>query len=46
MPASDFPIVDLSRFEAADAAGKAKLEADVDDICRTTGFLAISGQPA
>ena len=43
MPASDFPVVDLSRFEAADAAGKAKLGAEVDDICRTTGFLAVSG---
>jgi isopenicillin N synthase-like dioxygenase len=43
MPASDFPIVDLSRFDAADAVGRTKLGAEVDEICRATGFLAISG---
>jgi isopenicillin N synthase-like dioxygenase len=39
----DFPIFDLSRFAAADAAGKAALGREVDEICRTTGFLAIAG---
>jgi isopenicillin N synthase-like dioxygenase len=42
MPA-DFPVFDLSRFAAADAAGKAALGREVDEICRTTGFLAVSG---
>ena len=40
---TDFPIFDLSRFEQAGAAGRAALGAEVDEICRTTGFLAIIG---
>jgi isopenicillin N synthase-like dioxygenase len=43
MAASDFPIVDLSRFEAANTAGRAQFGVEVDGICRATGFLAISG---
>ena len=43
MSASPFPIFDLSRFEAADAAGRAALGEEVDRICRETGFLAVSG---
>lgn len=43
MPAAAFPVFDLSRFEAADTAGRAALGEDVDRICRETGFLAISG---
>ncbi|MEQ1955555.1 isopenicillin N synthase family dioxygenase [Mesorhizobium yinganensis] len=38
-----FPIFDLSRFEAAGLADRKALGAEVDAICRTTGFLAISG---
>ena len=43
MSTAPFPIFDLSRFEAADPAGKAILGQEVDHICRETGFLAISG---
>jgi isopenicillin N synthase-like dioxygenase len=39
---ADFPVFDLSRFERATAAGKPALGAEVDGICRDTGFLAIS----
>lgn len=40
---SDFPVFDLSAFARADADGRVKLGAQVDQICRTTGFLAVSG---
>ncbi|MFN3546321.1 MAG: isopenicillin N synthase family dioxygenase [Mesorhizobium sp.] len=40
---SDFPSFDLSRFEQASGGERARLGAEVDDICRSTGFLAISG---
>ncbi|MBX3531096.1 MAG: isopenicillin N synthase family oxygenase [Rhizobiaceae bacterium] len=40
---ADFPVFDLSRFERATAADKPALGAEVDRICRDTGFLAISG---
>lgn len=43
MPTPEFPIFDLSRFENAGTTERAMLGAEVDDICRTTGFLAISG---
>jgi isopenicillin N synthase-like dioxygenase len=43
MPTSEFPIFDLSRFEKAGTAERAALGAEVDEICRSTGFLAISG---
>ncbi|HTV71595.1 MAG TPA: 2OG-Fe(II) oxygenase family protein [Rhizobiaceae bacterium] len=43
MTAATFPVFDLSRFENADAAGRAALGKEVDAICRATGFLAISG---
>ena len=36
-----FPAFDLSRFGAADAAGKRALGREVDAICRETGFLAV-----
>jgi isopenicillin N synthase-like dioxygenase len=39
----DFPVFDLSRFERAGRGERAALGAEVDDICRSTGFLAISG---
>lgn len=43
MPNTRFPVFDLSRFEKAGAAERAALGREVDDICRSTGFLAISG---
>jgi isopenicillin N synthase-like dioxygenase len=39
---STFPIFDLGRFERADAAERKRLGAEVDAICRATGFLAIT----
>ncbi len=43
-----FPVFDLAAFEAADAAGRRDLGAEVDRVCRSTGFLAIGrhGIPA
>ncbi len=38
-----FPVFDLSRFEQAEAAGRKALGREVDEICRATGFLAVSG---
>lgn len=38
---SSFPVFDLGVFEQSDEAGKRRLGRDVDDICRTSGFLAI-----
>lgn len=38
-----FPVFDLSAFERADPAEKQRLGATVDEICRSTGFLAVSG---
>jgi isopenicillin N synthase-like dioxygenase len=38
-----FPTVDLARFEAAVSAERTQLGAEVDSICRTTGFLAVTG---
>jgi isopenicillin N synthase-like dioxygenase len=40
---SSFPVFDLSRFERAGAAERRELGREVDQICRTTGFLAVSG---
>lgn len=39
---SAFPIVRLREFETADAEARQHIAAEVDRICRTTGFLAIS----
>jgi len=38
-----FPIVDLARFEGASPDEKLALAAEVDQICRATGFLALAG---
>ena len=38
-----FPVFDLSRFEQVDAASRKALGREVDEICRATGFLAVSG---
>ena len=38
-----FPALDLARFEAADAAGRRAIGAEVDSICRATGFLTLTG---
>ena len=43
MSAAPFPVFDLSRFEQANGAERTALGAEVDRICRETGFLAISG---
>lgn len=40
---SVFATFDLARFEAASPAKRAALAAEVDAICRTTGFLAVTG---
>ena len=48
MEQGPFPFFDLARFENAAPDEQRRLGADVDDICRTTGFLAIGnhGVPA
>jgi isopenicillin N synthase-like dioxygenase len=38
-----FAALDLARFEAAPAEGRRGLAAEVDAICRTTGFLNLVG---
>ena len=38
-----FPLFDLARYEAASATEKRVLAAEVDSICRSSSFLAISG---
>jgi isopenicillin N synthase-like dioxygenase len=38
-----FPVFDLARFEAASAAEKRAQGAEIDAICRATGFLAVAG---
>jgi isopenicillin N synthase-like dioxygenase len=43
MPMAGFPIVDLARFERASPADKVALAAEVDQICRATGFIALAG---
>jgi isopenicillin N synthase-like dioxygenase len=44
MPAATpFPVFDLARFGAGSAAEKQALGAEVDAICRATGFLAVAG---
>jgi isopenicillin N synthase-like dioxygenase len=43
MPTPNFPVFDLARFETASAGEKLALAAEVDAICRATGFLAIVG---
>ena len=42
MSSSAFPVFDLGRFEKASGAERAALAAEVDGICRATGFLAIA----
>src|SRR5271154_2584216 len=44
MPAdASFPVFDLARFEAGSPDEMRALGAEVDAICRTTGFLPVSG---
>ncbi len=38
-----FPAFDLAAFEAAEGAARATLAADLDRICRETGFLVLEG---
>jgi isopenicillin N synthase-like dioxygenase len=42
MSSSSFPVFDLGRFEKAAGDERATLAAEVDGICRSTGFLAVS----
>ncbi|MBO9098802.1 MULTISPECIES: isopenicillin N synthase family dioxygenase [unclassified Rhizobium] len=42
MQSTAFPIFDLGAYEAAGASDKRRLGNVVDDICRSTGFLAIA----
>lgn len=42
-PAPTFPVFDLARFEAANPYERRTLGAEVDAVCRATGFLAVSG---
>jgi isopenicillin N synthase-like dioxygenase len=39
----EFPALDLARFEAASPDGRRAIGAEVDAICRTTGFLNLTG---
>ncbi|MDE3175461.1 MAG: isopenicillin N synthase family oxygenase [Pseudomonadota bacterium] len=39
----EFPALDLARFEAASPAGRRAIGAEVDSICRATGFLNLTG---
>ena len=43
---TDFPVFNLTEFESANTAERELLGAQLDDICRSTGFLAISGPGA
>ncbi len=40
---ASFPVLDLARFEAGSPGEKRAFGAEVDAICRTTGFLAVAG---
>ncbi len=42
MTDGEFPVFDLGRFEKAKGAERDSLAAQVDEICRSTGFLAIA----
>jgi isopenicillin N synthase-like dioxygenase len=39
---ASFPVFDLGAFESAGAAERRALGREVDDICRSTGFLAVA----
>src|SRR5271163_2440164 len=42
-PTRVFPVFDLARFETASSEERLALAAEVDAVCRATGFLAIVG---
>ncbi|QPM91211.1 isopenicillin N synthase family dioxygenase [Pseudooceanicola algae] len=42
MAETDFPLIDLGAFLAADAPTRARIGAEVDRACRETGFLAVT----
>src|SRR5579872_5504132 len=46
MSVSMFPVFDLGTFEKGDARKRADLGRQVDEICRTTGFLAVANHGA
>lgn len=39
----DFPVVEISSFQAGDLNEKKSLARQVDEVCRRTGFLAVVG---
>jgi isopenicillin N synthase-like dioxygenase len=41
MPPAQFPVFDLGKFERARVSDRWALAKEVDEICRTTGFLAV-----
>lgn len=43
MSAREFPVFDLYAYEESGASDRKGLASTVDEICRNTGFLAISG---
>lgn len=43
MTSADFPVFDLAAYERAPTDKRRALGEEVDAICRTTGFLAVSG---
>lgn len=40
---SDFPVFNLATFESSTGDERQRLGAEIDEICRTTGFLAVAG---
>ena len=40
---ASFPVFDLARFEAGSTGEKRAVGAEIDAICRATGFLAVGG---
>jgi isopenicillin N synthase-like dioxygenase len=46
MGSPKFPVFDLAKFETTGADERRALAAEVDAICRNTGFLAIAGHGA
>ena len=40
---ASFPVFDLARFEAGSPEEKRALGAEIDAVCRSTGFLAVAG---
>lgn len=39
----DFPIIDMARYRDGDPARRSAIAAQVDDACRNTGFIVLTG---